>query len=100
MESTSPGPYGLLHVGRGNFGSALQALEDGKSVQRIGWNGKGLKLKLQVPDENSKMTLPYIYMEYPSTPASESAPENHINARVPWLASQTDLLSKDWYLVD
>jgi hypothetical protein len=83
-----------------NFGQAIEALKEGKRVARQGWNGKGLAVKLQVPDENSKMTLPYIYMEYPSTPASESAPTNHINARVPWLASQTDILTEDWVILN
>lgn len=82
-----------------NFGDALQLLKEGESVARSGWNGKGLKLTLQVPDEHSKMTLPYIYMSYPSTPASETAPANHLNANVPWLASQTDMLAEDWVAV-
>ena len=83
-----------------NFVDALCALKDGRKVQRTGWNGKGLCLELQIPDANSKMTLPYIYMSYPSTPASESAPANHLNARVPWLASQTDMLAEDWQVVE
>ena len=83
-----------------NFGDALQILKEGKKVQRIGWNGKGLWLELQVPDTHSKMTLPYIYINYPSIPASETAPANHLNARVPWLASQTDMLAEDWLVVE
>lgn len=79
-----------------NFGEALALLKEGLGARRKGWNGKGLTLWLQTPDENSKMTLPYIYMQYPTTPASETAPANHINARVPWLASQTDVLAEDW----
>lgn len=79
-----------------HFGQAIEALKAGKRVAREGWNGKGLSLELQRPDENSKMTLPYIFMAYPSTPASDSAPADHINARVPWLASQTDMLAEDW----
>lgn len=79
-----------------SFGDALLLLEQGIAVKRLGWNGKGLCIKLQMPDDHSKMTLPYLYMEYPSVPASESAPTNHIGARVPWLASQTDILAKDW----
>lgn len=80
-----------------NFGEALQRLKCGRKVARAGWNGKGLWLELQVPDKHSKMTLPYIFISYPSTPASESAPQSHINARVPWLASQTDVLAEDWF---
>jgi hypothetical protein len=51
-------------------------------------------LKLQVPDERSKMTLPYIYIEYPV--GHPAYPEG---ARVPWLASQTDMLAEDWGVV-
>jgi len=45
-----------------NFGGAIASLKGGKSVTRLGWNNSNIKLDLQVPDENSKMTLPYIYM--------------------------------------
>ena len=31
--------------------------------KRQGWNGKGVFIKLQVPDEHSKMTSPYIYID-------------------------------------
>jgi hypothetical protein len=44
-------------------------------------------LALQRPDSHSKMSLPYIYM---------SAADGNL---VPWLASQTDMLSEDWNLV-
>lgn len=81
------------------FGAALTYLKVGQKVSRAGWNGKGLWLELQTPDEFSKMTLPYIYINYPSTPASDTAPANHIGARVPWLASQTDMLAEDWFVL-
>ena len=81
------------------FGAALQELKRGNKVARSGWNGKGLSIELQTPDENSKMTLPYLFMNYPATPASETAPANHVNAKVPWLASQTDNLADDWGIV-
>lgn len=73
-----------------NFGTAIECLKKGDKVQRAGWNGKGLWLELQTPDENSKMTLPYIYINYP--PESPNTP----GAKVPWLASQTDMLTDDW----
>ncbi len=77
-----------------SFSFALQHLKDGGRVARSGWNGKGMWLQMQRPDEYSKMTLPYIYIEYPAG----SAPYPH-GSRVPWLASQTDLLSDDWILL-
>ena len=84
-----------------SFGDAITYLKLGYKVARTGWNGKGLTLSLKLPEEGvNDMTLPYIYMTYPSTPASDTAPENHINARVPWLASQTDMLAEDWCVVN
>jgi hypothetical protein len=67
-----------------DFGWALAALKNKKRVEREGWNGRGMYLELQVPDAHSKMTLPYIYMKTVQ------------GDLVPWLASQTDLLSLDW----
>lgn len=67
-----------------NFGKALECLKSGACVYRKGWNGPGQSLKLQNPDGDSKMTLPYIFI---TTVQGDL---------VPWLASQTDLLSEDW----
>lgn len=69
------------------IGWALKQLHNGASVARSGWNGKNQVLKLQVPDEHSKMTQPYVYIEISGT------------ARVPWLCSQSDLLATDWFTV-
>ena len=67
-----------------NIGEAVEALKRGGKVQRAGWNGKGMWLELQEPDNGSKMTLPYVYM-YTAQ-----------GDLVPWLCSQTDLLADDW----
>ena len=67
-----------------NFGDALHCLRNGERVCRAGWNGKNMWIALQVPDEKSKMSLPYIYM-YTAD-----------KKLVPWLASQTDILAMDW----
>ena len=71
-----------------SFGWAIEQLKAGKKVARSGWNGKGMHLELQHPDEHSKMTLPYIFMF--------TAQGDY----VPWLASQTDMLSEDWGLAE
>jgi hypothetical protein len=78
-----------------SFGIALSNLKLGYKVARRGWNGKGMWLELQVPDAHSKMTLPYLYLNYP---ADRNGPYP-AGARVPWLASQTDLLEEDWVIV-
>ena len=69
-----------------DIGWAVKQMLDGQKVRRAGWNGKGMFLMLQVPDTNSKMTLPYVYMRTVQ------------GDLVPWLCSQTDLLSTDWEL--
>jgi len=81
------------------FGKALTELVAGEKLTRTGvlhpdgslrwtgWNGKNMYIEMQVPDENSKMTLPYIYM----FTATEEL--------VPWTPSQTDLFANDWEVV-
>lgn len=76
-----------------DFGDALAHLKDGLRVAREGWNGKGMWVEMQRPDINSKITLPYLYLNYPIDAL------NTPGARVPWLASQTDILAEDWILV-
>lgn len=69
-----------------SFQVALSAVKEGHSISREGWNGKGLLVKLQLPYDHSKMTLPYLYIEYPD------------GKRCPWLASQTDIMANDWVI--
>lgn len=70
-----------------SFSHALEMLKCDCKITRKGWNGKGMHLEIQRPDGNSKMTLPYIYMKTAD------------GDLVPWLASQTDILSEDWEIV-
>lgn len=67
-----------------DIGWAIKELWGQRQVTRRGWNGPGQYLGLQVPDANSANTLPYVYI---ITVQGD---------RVPWLASQTDLLATDW----
>lgn len=78
-----------------DFGDAIRALKDGATVARKGWNGKGMWLKL-VPTELADTVafqhaalrpLPWIGMK---------TADQHF---VPWLASQTDMLSTDWEII-
>lgn len=73
-----------------DFADALKALKEGYRVQNKCWNGPGMYLALQVPDEHSKMGLPYIYI---------NMPEDHPlypGKNVPWTPSQLDLMSDGW----
>ena len=80
-----------------SFSIALCLLKEGVKVARQGWNGKGIFIQMQVPDENSKMTSPYIYMDTTGLQTDNPAAPKSL---VPWVASQTDLLSNDWVLVE
>ncbi len=66
------------------IGWAIKQMHNGDKVCRAGWNGKGMWLALQVPDEHSKMGHPYIYM-------SDVA-----GKLFPWNPNQLDLLAMDW----
>ena len=67
-----------------DFGEALDELRDEGNVTRAGWNGKDQYLSLYMPEDDQLMTLPYIYITTVS------------GDRVPWHASQTDVLADDW----
>lgn len=73
-----------------NFGHAVYALLIGRAagIVRASWSGVGLTAKLQVPDANSKMTEPYLYLEHAQ------------GARFPWTPSTVDIFANDWQLVD
>ena len=70
-----------------NFSQALDQLKLGSKISRGGWNGAGQFIQLQVPDDYSKMTLPYIYIT------------TVLGSRVPWVASQTDIMATDWVVL-
>lgn len=107
--STSPGPYGSLHLGYGSFGQALAAIKDGHRVARAGWNGKGMWIAYSP----GSASLPASGFWSPAN--QKFAEENGGTAEVlpcitfktadnkilmGWLASQTDMLATDWTLID
>ena len=86
-----------------NFGNALAFLKEGKKVARKGWNGKGMFLyyvsagRYPVKMEAAKSIADTDGMvEYGAYIAMKTAQGNV----VPWLASQTDMLSEDWVIVE
>jgi len=89
-----------------NFGEAIQALKDGKKVARAGWNGKGMWIVL----------MPALYLD---AGVVNARTVKHIGEGVDldsqpyiamftankqwqpgWLASQADILSDDWCIVE
>lgn len=69
-----------------DFSQAFTKLKKGLSLTRKGWNGNGLFVKAQYPDDNSKMGNPYLYID-------ATALGGTLN---PWVPSQTDLFAEDW----
>lgn len=85
-----------------SFGDAMNYLKAGKKVARKGWNGKNMFLFLAddiefhtdadlscVSNLEGDLTLPAIVMK--------TADDRFC---VGWLASQTDMLSDDWFTVE
>lgn len=86
-----------------SFGHAIHALKDGHRVARKGWNGKGMFLFL-VQGSTFKVNRPPLLGIYEE--GTEVQYHAHIDMKtaqgyvVPWLASQADMLSDDWEIVD
>lgn len=67
-----------------SFGTALAALKAGYAVRLPHW-GEDVVIRLQRPDEGSKMTHPYLYVE-------------SRYGKVPWKETFVELLSEEWML--
>lgn len=86
-----------------NFGEAVEALKKGKLVARNGWNGKGMFLLLVPSSTFAVNRAPLLGIFSEGTEITYCA---HIDMKcadgkiVPWLASQTDILSEDWEIVN
>ena len=82
-----------------DFGDAIRAMKDGKRVAREGWNGKGMFLFLVNGSTFTVNREPLMSIMGEGTQIQYHA---HIDMKtaqgyvVPWLASQSDMLSEDW----
>lgn len=94
--------YRKVEDGAMSFSQALEVLRKGKAISRSGWNGKSMFLYL-VPANNyapqtgvAKDVWKNKKVPYGAYIAMKTAQGNV----VPWLASQTDVLSDDWGIVN
>lgn len=90
-----------------NFGGAIEALKAGKKVARKGWNGKGVYLWLlpenTIPKEWIKdPVLLEIIEDRDKLPMLGCIRMKTATGEVltGWLASQSDILSEDWAILD
>jgi hypothetical protein len=94
--------------GKLTFGDAIEALKQGRRVSRSGWNGKGMYLWL-LPEA----TVPTDWIKEPHLKkiaeeqlgAVRCLPSIRMRTATGevltgWLASQTDMLSEDWCIVE
>lgn len=91
-----------------NFGQAVEAMKAGAKVCRSGWNGKGMWIIWIPGTKNAQLSEGSPYRTALGLTQCEILP--HIDmwtitadgnrAMLPgWLASQSDMLAEDWYLV-
>ena len=69
-----------------NFGLAFEQVKLGKSMRLPKWS-EDVTIKAQFPDENNKMTAPYLYVESRF-------------GLVPWKETMIELFSEEWLVVD
>lgn len=68
-----------------NFGKAFEEVNKGHGMRLPSWK-KDVLIKAQYPDENSKMTAPYLYVKSRF-------------GRVPWKETMIELFSEEWEVV-
>ena len=93
------------------FGMAIEAMKAGKKVARAGWNGKGMWLCIPLVEGPKEIPSTGIW----GKPNADYAEQNGGTVKVMpyitmkaaagsivmgWLASQTDMLSDDWQIVE
>ena len=85
-----------------DFGQALTQAKLGKSIKRKGWNGKNQFVYL-IKGEDLQKVLHYGFGEYlgETTITDTLAIKTTSNQiQVGWLASQSDMLSNDWEVIE
>ncbi len=65
-----------------NFGEAFEKVKKGSGMKLPEWK-EGVTIRAQYPDENSKMTAPYLYVESGLD-------------MVPWKETMIELFSEQW----
>ncbi|WP_223257234.1 DUF2829 domain-containing protein [Bacillus halotolerans] len=83
------------------FGEALDLLNEGREIARLGWNGKGMFLYLIKGNKLAK-ALKYGFGEYLGEPTFNDfiVMKTADNMLIPWVPSQTDIRAKDWVIVN
>lgn len=83
-----------------NFGEALEALKQGKKVQRNGWNGKNQYIELATNISYVNSNNEIINVNHDAMGNKAIAFIGTSGVQLGWLASQADMLSEDWKIVE
>ena len=90
------------------FGAAIEALKQGKKVTRMGWNGKSMYLWLKPATTiKAEWCKDAMLKEIVDANGGEAEALGTICMKTAdnkiltgWLASQTDMLSEDWMVIE
>lgn len=93
------------------FGMAIEAMKYGHKVARRGWNGKGMWISIPLRDGAVAIPAHHIWGEWNKREAMQNGGTVKVVPYVTmkaadgtivmgWLASQTDMLSEDWVIVE
>ena len=83
-----------------DFSEALNFLIDGKRIQRKGWNGKNQYIELATNISYKNANGDIINANHETMGNKAIVFVGTSGVQVGWLASQADILSEDWELVE
>ena len=83
-----------------NFGEALEQLKKGKKISREGWNGKEQYLGLATNISFLNLNREVVNANHETMGNKAIVFYGTSGIQVGWLASQSDLLSEDWRVID
>jgi hypothetical protein len=80
------------------FGEAIEAMKQGKKVQRQGWNGKGQYIELATNVSYVNTDGEVVNVNHDQMGNKAVAFVGTSGVQLGWLASQADMLSSDWVM--
>ena len=83
-----------------NFGKAIVLLKEGKKLRRKGWNGKNQYIELATNISYKNADGEIININHKTMGNKAIAFVGTSGVQIGWLASQSDMLSDDWELID
>ena len=82
-----------------NFSDAIEAVKNGKKVQRVGWNGKKQYIELATNVSFERPNGEWVNVDHKEMGHKAIAFYGTSGVQLGWLASQADMLSEDWIYV-